>query len=324
MISSIDIKGAKLISEPKLTLGIPTYNRAEIVSANLKEIINNNLNEIAHVLIIDNCSTDGTYEQLERISGGRENIRIIRQSSNKQLFGNVMDLHRHCQTQYLLINSDEDFFCREGVEWANSFLNDEDVSFLSGAVLTDKKNVYYRKRSSRLGATTIRRASNYGSGLIYRNELVLKFLDFLEKNKNIEIVWLYPMFATALLVFLASPTSCYEKSVLLSNRRHQVKTQIADSMGEKFYHLESRVRQIRSLPVLSVELNELFGANKSKLINCWLESELKSIYPQMRRALEREADPRLLKYFDEGSFLYGRRTPLRRFKTMVKRLLLEV
>lgn len=323
MSSLREIKETKSVSFPKLTLGIPTYNRAEIVGANLKDIIDNDLNEIAHVLIIDNCSTDGTYEHLEGISRGRKNIRVIRQIYNKQLFGNVMDLHRHCRTQYLLINSDEDFFCREGVEWANDFLQEKNVSFLSGAVTFHSRSVY-RKRSSRISETTIRNASNYGSGLIYHNEIVVEFLEFLEKNKNIEIAWLYPMFATALLVFLKSPTNCYEEPVFLSNKQFQVETLIEDSLGGKYYHLESRLRQFRSLPSLATQLKELFGVEKAELIDGWLETELKSLYPYIRKALKMETDRSLLQYFDHGALKYWGRLPLRRFKTIVKRLLSHI
>lgn len=303
-------------SKPLLTLGIPTFNRAEIVSANLRDIIENKLDEVARVLVIDNASLDGTFEKLKELSRGRENIRIIRQDYNVQLFGNVLDLHRYCDTEYLWINSDEDFFCPRGFKWANDFLLNSNVNFLSGAVSFYSKNLY-RNRKAVINEKTIRAASNYGSGLIYRNSMVVDYLDFLEVNKGIELMWLYPMFATALLVFLNSPNFCYEESVILSNKQHQVETLIEDGVGGKYYHLESRIRQIRSLPHLASELRRLFGTDKSGLIDGWLEGELQEIFPTIRNSLLHEGDQRFLQYFDDGASKFCKRIPLLRVKMIL-------
>lgn len=283
----------------KLTLGIPTFNRVEVVRKNLQEIIENRLNLIAKILIIDNCSPDNTFEQLLEVASDSENIRIIKQNENIGFYGNILSLHENCSTKYLLINSDEDYFLPDAIKWLLEYLEDNDVNLLSGAVMFDDK-LMYRSYNAAIAAATIRRAFNYASGLVYNNEAVKKHIPLLWKFKNNDFVWLYTPVATALVVYFDELEDCYESNIIISNKRHHEESQIEDNVGGKFYHIESRMRQIRSIPQFAVELKNYFGEQSHSEIDRWLESELSAVFNWVRHSIGNDPEKLIARYFERG------------------------
>jgi len=71
--------------DPKCTVAIPVYNRRDLVRPTLESAL---AQEIAglEILVVDNCSTDGTWEILQTYRVPR--LRLIRNESNVGLFGN--------------------------------------------------------------------------------------------------------------------------------------------------------------------------------------------------------------------------------------------
>ncbi|MBK1725463.1 glycosyltransferase family 2 protein [Halorhodospira neutriphila] len=293
-----------------LTLAIPTYNRAEIVTKNLKDIISKELNHYARILIIDNHSEDGTYEKLLEVADGQKNIEILRQNKNVQLFGNVLSLFEFCNSQYILINSDEDQFEKQGVLWALDYIKNNDVSFVSGAVRFYGHKLY-RSGDKKITANNIRPSSNYGSGLLYNAQHAKKIIPFIKDNEDNEIVWLYPMFGFALAVYLYDQ-NCFKTNVVLSNKQYQVETQIQDTHGGKYYHLESRISQLRSLRPLAENLTNYFGSKRSSLIESWIEYEFSKTFSKIRAALLKEDDYKLLISFDQGAKKYYYKYPFKK------------
>ena len=65
----------------KLTIGIPTFNRKEAAISCLKNLNNNFSFKEIDVLLIDNCSEDGTFEFLKKKYEDTP-YRIIRNNKN--------------------------------------------------------------------------------------------------------------------------------------------------------------------------------------------------------------------------------------------------
>lgn len=98
------------MQSPLLTIGIPSYNRAPIVAANLAGIINR-LPEWVEVLLCDNASDPPIKLDAETlaIAGQRRvRIRVHRQVTNLGAPANILRLFELVETKWLLLTGDDD------------------------------------------------------------------------------------------------------------------------------------------------------------------------------------------------------------------------
>ena len=71
--------------EPTCTVAIPVFNRKDMVLRAVASALAQDVPGL-DVLVVDNCSTDDTWEALQRLTDPR--IRLVRNSHNVGLFGN--------------------------------------------------------------------------------------------------------------------------------------------------------------------------------------------------------------------------------------------
>ncbi len=90
---------------PICTIAIPVYNRYDIISNALDSSLSQGIENI-EILVIDNCSTDGTWEVLQSYTDRR--LRIIRNQSNVGLFGNFNRCLSLAKGKYLRILCSDD------------------------------------------------------------------------------------------------------------------------------------------------------------------------------------------------------------------------
>ena len=69
----------------RCTVAIPVYNRKNMVLRAVRSALAQNASDL-EVLIVDNCSTDGTWELLQSLDDSR--LRLVRNDTNVGLFGN--------------------------------------------------------------------------------------------------------------------------------------------------------------------------------------------------------------------------------------------
>jgi glycosyltransferase involved in cell wall biosynthesis len=99
-------------SFPKLTIGIPTYNRARILPETIDSIvtqIDNNIRDKLEILISDNASTDHTEQVIQAIIKQYPNLITYRRNKiNIGFSANVDSVVRHAKNPFVLIMSDDD------------------------------------------------------------------------------------------------------------------------------------------------------------------------------------------------------------------------
>ena len=131
----------------KLTIGIPTFNRKEAAISCLKNLNNNFSFKEIDVLLIDNCSEDGTFEFLKKKYEDTP-YRIIRNNKNLGFAGNTIQLIKECETDYLLWNPDEDKIIKENINELILFLNKYDPKLVCPQYYLEEK-LYRGETSSR-------------------------------------------------------------------------------------------------------------------------------------------------------------------------------
>jgi glycosyltransferase involved in cell wall biosynthesis len=122
---------------PRITLGIPTYNRARLLKQALDSAIAQDHPNL-EILVSDNASTDETPEVCAEAASRRSGVRILRKSENTGPNGNLENLLAHASGEYLLFLADDDYLAPNYVSSCLAALEE-------GAVLATGACRYYQQ-----------------------------------------------------------------------------------------------------------------------------------------------------------------------------------
>ena len=98
---------------PKVSVCVPTYNRAALLKAFLPTILSQTLRDI-EVVICDNASPDDTAEVVRGVTDPR--VRYYRNESNLGPFGNMNRLLELARGEYICIVHDDDAYAPDFLE----------------------------------------------------------------------------------------------------------------------------------------------------------------------------------------------------------------
>jgi glycosyltransferase involved in cell wall biosynthesis len=121
-----------MISEPSVSILIPTYNRSNMI----KECIYSALHQNYHnteIIIVDNCSTDGTWEIIKELSNTNPKIRAIRNTHNIGPVQNWKKCIMKASGQYAKLLFSDDMLRPECIQDMLPLFN-KDVAFVFSAV----------------------------------------------------------------------------------------------------------------------------------------------------------------------------------------------
>ncbi len=90
---------------PICTIAIPVYNRAQLVRAAIESALAQDMADL-EILVIDNASTDGTWDTLQSYHDPR--LRLVRNDTNVGLFGNLNRCLELAQGDYICILCSDD------------------------------------------------------------------------------------------------------------------------------------------------------------------------------------------------------------------------
>lgn len=97
-----------------LSICIPTYNRAEILSKTLNHIIQSPNKEI-EIIISDNASSDSTITSVKNINDPR--IKYFRNNKNLGFDFNLLKAIEKANGKFVFLLSDEDYINLEVIDW---------------------------------------------------------------------------------------------------------------------------------------------------------------------------------------------------------------
>ena len=90
----------------KLTIAVPTYNRADVISQSLDSIINQKNNQV-EIIVCDNASTAKTSEILQSYIN-KYGIKYYRSEKNGGMDFNFLNCLKYAQGEYVLLLSDDE------------------------------------------------------------------------------------------------------------------------------------------------------------------------------------------------------------------------
>ncbi|MCI9008304.1 MAG: glycosyltransferase family 2 protein [Lachnospiraceae bacterium] len=101
---------------PKLTIAIPTYNRAEKLIQCLQRVITYSQNKSIEIIISDNASSDNTQEYMKYVKMTYSNIKYFRNDKNLGFDGNFLNCFEKASGEYVWLLSDDDFILPNAIE----------------------------------------------------------------------------------------------------------------------------------------------------------------------------------------------------------------
>lgn len=171
---------------PKVTIGIPTYNRASNLEVALRSILKQSYKELA-IIISDNFSNDNTQELCNSYTSRDNRIIYYRQNKNVGAHKNFLSLYEKNCSEYFVWLSDDDYLDLNYIEKCMEFYkSNQDYVLVSGTTRyhSNQKFIKYgRKINITDDSNDARTISFYSQTLdngvfygIYNTKMVTKII----------------------------------------------------------------------------------------------------------------------------------------------------
>lgn len=290
-----------------LTVGIPTYERREIVTRRLGEAIAAGVPEQAELLAIDDASRDGTSEALAELCAGG-GARLLRNESNRGYAGNLLRLFEECRTPYLMVVADDDIVVAEALPPLRRLLERRAPAFVSTEFRLGGELYRGGRGGCPIEPGELLAAASHAPGLVYRVEDCREAVATLGERLGAggAAAAVYPQALILARLLLAGRSCLWWKGCPVRGEAGPgAPTGIRDAAGSPYYHLTPRWEQVKDLLDFLAEQGELAGAPD---VAAAMAAEVKrSLFWRLRSGLEYER-PELLAAFDRSAarFYAGR------------------
>jgi len=114
---------------PLVSILIPTFNREHLIGESIQSALEQNYPSI-EVIVVDNASTDGTWEIIKKFAENHPQIRAFRNPSNIGPVRNWIECARHAKGAYSKILWSDDLIDSNFISRTISFLDDINVGFV--------------------------------------------------------------------------------------------------------------------------------------------------------------------------------------------------
>ena len=82
---------------------IPTFNRSKLVINAIRSVLDQTFKNI-EIIVLDNASTDGTYQLISELIAQHKNIRYIRNENNVGMLGNFNKISDLAKNQIKILS----------------------------------------------------------------------------------------------------------------------------------------------------------------------------------------------------------------------------
>ena len=125
---------------PKISILTPSYNHEKFVSYFIEGVLCQTVQDF-ELIIVDDCSTDGTVEQIEKYSDPR--IKLIKHSYNQGINSGLNDAFETACGKYCVFIASDDILEPDHLEVSTAFLDqneDIDVFYCSLQLIDDRNS----------------------------------------------------------------------------------------------------------------------------------------------------------------------------------------
>lgn len=149
------------MNQPKISVIMPVYNTKQWVWEAIKSILNQTFKDFEFI-IVDDCSTDGSYEICSEYAKKDERIRLYRNEKNGWVAYTKNRLISLATTNYLASQDSDDVSFLNRLELEYKFLdNHKDYAVVSGNnIIIDEnwKAIWHRKYSDNIKSVILKKS----------------------------------------------------------------------------------------------------------------------------------------------------------------------
>jgi hypothetical protein len=230
-----------------LTIGIPTFNRGDVACQRIANLAASGATRSVDVVVIDDASPDGTYDSLVE-AVGHADVKVLRNPERVGYARNFMRLFDECQTEYLLVTSDDDVLVPERLPGLLALLADRAPLFVSTQFYVGGRLWRGRRATSQIAPQDFFAASAHAPGLAYNVAAVRKLAipavrARIEASSQAALV--YPQLLLACLLLTAGTCLWWDQAVVVEGP--SAETRIRDGAGRPYFHLVPRWAQVQDL-----------------------------------------------------------------------------
>ena len=134
------------MKNPFVSILIPTYNREKLIAESIQSALDQDYDNV-EVVVVDNASTDGTWEQIQRIASADARVRAFRNDTNIGPVRNWIECARNARGTFSKILWSDDLIAPDFVS-STLPLFDENVGFVYTGVRifgSKRSNSYYMR-----------------------------------------------------------------------------------------------------------------------------------------------------------------------------------
>ena len=126
---------------PLVSVIIPCYNAEKYVESSIRSIMSQTYRNL-EIIITDDCSTDGTFEILQKLVKEDSRIKLYKNEINLKIVKTLNNMIEVSLGKYIARMDADDISLPKRIEKQVAFLEQNtDISFLgTNAVLIDEKN----------------------------------------------------------------------------------------------------------------------------------------------------------------------------------------
>ncbi|WP_164743414.1 glycosyltransferase family 2 protein [Microbacterium sulfonylureivorans] len=292
-----------------LTIGIPTYNRAEDVLSTVRDILAHADSDLVDIVVIDDGGSDGTFGRLMEDAEIARRVRVLRNDANLGYARTFARLFRECETEYLMLMADDDRVMMQSVRPLLDYLDRERPAFVSPQFIRESRVYRGRTTTAIVEPTDFLRASAHAPGLIYRVEDCGPGLDeLLERAEAQEVdALVYPQVHVVMRLLLAERPCAWLALPTVVEGAYRP-SGIRDAEGGAYWSLESRWKQLKSYDALLSRYVEEDTTGRAQEM---LAAQRARTFHMIASAIRIE-DPVLGDAFDDGARKRYERRPVSR------------
>ncbi|WP_168232837.1 glycosyltransferase family 2 protein [Pseudomonas veronii] len=146
-----------------VSLLVPVYNRKDIIVETLNSALSQTYENI-EVIVVDNCSVDGTWELITDLAKTDSRLRIFRNDTNLGPVRNWLRCLEEARGTYGKILWSDDLIASNFLEATLPFLNDKDVGFVFTATRVFGSDPGQGKLHHSIGASGIYSTETFITG----------------------------------------------------------------------------------------------------------------------------------------------------------------
>jgi len=272
------------------TLCIPTFNRRDVVYSLIQDLISEEINLISKIIVVDDGSTDMTFEALQEFNS-IQNIKIYRNESNLSYAKNFLKCFHLSDTKFIIMGTDDDIFYKNGIQDIQKQLKSFDPDFISTR-FKSLASTRIKKSRKEIDFLQIWNAAKHSPGIIYKRKSIIsieeKLLDLLERENL--AAFFFPQIILATILKSSNKLLIFSE-IEISRKRssNQQKTQLLDQNGNHYLSLSNLTKRHNDFIIFYEELLQNSDYRNQHLnIKKLLLQHRSSLYENFKACLKSE------------------------------------